>query len=198
MAGTSEIGKMVGFDIALTDITPSTCHNRRARQGGITLSLFGFLKRKPSAALQAVADRELLGAREACRRVFDRNLNVLLQDRDGLSDLLVLAPAYDYVGFNDLFLRGVVDAFMDGQPTLPTEPAARALLHMAAYLVEREEIPLADGIVRAKAAEERYNDNQPIFDAFFDAGRRAYREDSDYRLAETSRRVRNNMIINHS
>jgi hypothetical protein len=159
------------------------------------LSLFGFFKRKPSATLQAAADRELLGAREAFRRVFDRNLSVLLQDRDDLSDLIVMSPAYDYAGFNDLFLRGVVDAFMNGQPTLPTEPADRAILHMAAYLVEREEIALADGIARAKTAAQRHN--QPIFDAFLEAGRLAYREDSDHRLAETSRRVRNNMIIDH-
>jgi hypothetical protein len=71
----------------------------------------------------------------------------------------------------------------------------RALLHMAAYLVEREEISLEDGIARAKAAEQRHNENHPIFDAFFEAGRLAYRENSDHRLAETARRVRNNMIV---
>jgi hypothetical protein len=128
------------------------------------LSLFGFWKRKPSAALQAAADREMLEAREACHRVFGGNLNVLLQDRDGLTDLIV-APGYDYQEFNDLFLRGVLAAFMDGRPVLPTEPTDRALLHMAAYLVEREEIPIAEGITRAKVAEQRYNDNQPIFEA---------------------------------
>jgi hypothetical protein len=136
----------------------------------------------------------MLEAREACHRVFGGNLNVLLQDRDGLTDLIV-APGYDYQGFNDLFLRGVLAAFMDGRPALPTEPTDRALLHMAAYLAEREEIPLAEGITRAKVAEERYNDNQPIIEAFFKAGSLAYREKSNHQLAETSRRIRNNMIV---
>jgi hypothetical protein len=139
-----------------------------------TLSLLGFWKRKPLAALQAAAERKMLEARDACRRVFGRNLNVLLNDRDGLSDL-ILAPGYDDRGFNDLFLRGVLAAFMDGRPALPTEPNDRALLHMAAYLVEQEEILLADGNARAKVAEQHYNDNQPIFDAFFKAGRLAYK-----------------------
>ncbi len=82
---------------------------------------------------------------------------------------------------------------MDGQPALPTEPTDRALLHMAAYLVEREEISLADGIARAEAAKQRYNENRTIFDAFIEAGRLAYREDSDHRLKDTSRRTKNNM-----
>jgi hypothetical protein len=162
-----------------------------------SVSFFGFLKRKPSTALRAAAEREMIEAREACRRVFGRNLNFLLQDRNGLSDI-VMAPAYDYKGFNDLFLKGVMDAFMDGRPALPTEPTDRALLHMAAYLAEREEISLENAIARAKAAEQRYNENQPIFNAFLEAGRFAYREDSDHRLAATSRRIRNNMILGYN
>jgi len=173
-------------------------HSLRAPTEDDTLSLFWFLQRKPSAALRTAADRELLEAKDACRRVFDRNMTVLLQDSEGLTDMIVLAPAYDYMGFNDLFLKGVVDAFMDGRPPLPTKPTDRALLHMAAYLAERESISLADGLRRANAAKQRYTNNHSTFDAFVEAGRLAYREDSDHRLAETSRRIRNNMIVDNA
>ena len=47
-----------------------------------TLPLFGFLKRKASAASRAAADQEDFEVREACRRVFGSNLNILLQDRE--------------------------------------------------------------------------------------------------------------------
>ena len=157
--------------------------------------MFKLWKRERSVAPRATAKDEQVEARDACRRVFGDNVDLMLQDVGVLSNAILLGLDYDCQGANDLFLWGLLDAFMEGRPAMSTPPGDRLLLHMAAYLVEREEIALPEGIARAKSTQQRVNEDQPICNAFVEAGRSAYREGNEHSLLKTARRIQYRMIF---
>lgn len=161
----------------------------QAKKKEYALALFKFWKRKPSPEVRTAAAQEVKDLEMTFERVYRPNLQVLLGDATNLSEIVV-TDGYDFQGFNDMFLKGIVSAFIEGRPELPTDSITRSIIYMGGLIANREEISLADGIDRAKLADQRYNDSQPIFDAFYDAGRLAFRENNEAILFETSLRVR--------
>ena len=93
--------------------------------------MFKLWKRERSVAPRATAKDEQVEARDACRRVFGDNVDLMLQDVGVLSNAILLGLDYDCQGANDLFLWGLLDAFMEGRPAMSTPPGDRLLLHMA-------------------------------------------------------------------
>ena len=147
--------------------------------------LFGFGKKRDTQRAAESAQAELSAAFEAADSVFGANMSTLLTDVDALKSGIL--AGYDYRGVTDMFLRGVIDAFIQGRPPFPTPARDRVQLHMAAYLAEREKIGFEAALERTKETDRRFDEADPAYDAVMAAGADAYRNGGNEKLASANR-----------
>ncbi len=129
-----------------------------------------FFSRK-SLALEAAARLELKEAEERAWPIYRANLRVYLLKLDLL---LAIENKYGYQKINDMFLWGVIAAFLSGRAVLPTDAHSRISLLMIHYFAKGEGIPLNDARARAIAAKEQFDKMNPFFEAVIEAGATAY------------------------
>jgi hypothetical protein len=128
---------------------------------------------RKSSALETVARLELKEAEERAWPVYQSNLRTYLSKFDLLH---AIENKYGYQKINDMFLWGVMAAFLSGRSALPTDAHSRISLLMIQYFAKGEEMPLDNARARANTAKELFDTMNPFFEAVIEAGATAYEQ----------------------
>ena|ERR1700752_1184220 len=132
--------------------------------------------RKSPPELEVAAKTELEEAAERVWPIYRANLATFL----GRMDLLrTMESKFGYQQINDMFLWGVIAAFLSGRTRLPTDAHDRIALHMIYYFAKGDEMPLEEARSRAIAPRKLFATMNPFFDAVIDAGAAAYEDGGD-------------------
>jgi hypothetical protein len=135
--------------------------------------------------LRALAEQENVEVQKLINDLFERNLARFLREmteKNLLSSIMI--AGYGYEAVNDMFLRGMILAFLENRPPLPSAIFSRASLYAIAFFTKSQGMTFLDARERVNRTEALYNESSDLFDEILEIGREAYRDGGEDHLID--------------
>ena len=141
------------------------------------------LLRPKDSEKQALAEAEINEVDNVLEAIFSASQRVLMADPLYKKMMGSQVVDYSHIDVSGLFLYGVVTAFLECRPSLPTLPWNRALLHLTFYY-HKTGTDWEDARNRVNNVDRQYNSALPLADRIIEFGKLAYADGSDQHLVE--------------
>lgn len=141
------------------------------------------LFRAKNAQLESLSKAEMDAVDDVLETIFPASQRALMADPLYMQMMTAQVVDYSHIEVSGLFLYGVVTAFLEGRPALPTPAWNRALLHLAFYF-HRTGTDWDEAQNRVNNIDQQYNSGTPLADRIIEFGKLAYTDGSDLHLVE--------------